>query len=502
MVRLIRNKNEVVYECDNIEVVAMIHDCLSVTVPSAHFSPAYKAGSWDGRKGFYNARQRSFGSGLLPKVIRKLEKEEVEFELVLQEARFSIMPKHLSTDLRPHQRRSVLKFFRYDFGILKMPTRGGKTITAAEILRLILERDDKHPVVFVVDTIDLYDQTIDEFSKFLCVPRDHVGVLEGDRPFEPKLINVWKVQTLVSLLSPRKGKLYKAKVAKKNLVSKWMRTVQALVVDEWQEYGSDKRQRALKLFANLKHFLAISATPYKATDPLSKMTLMATGGGIFHTVEEEGLVKKNFLTQTSVALLTNDLTGPIENENYREFFTRQIINNGYRNKKLADLLALLEKLGLKTLAMFSSRIHGNAISELTGYTFLSGSDNKDVRLEAKTAFLAKKGGVLLASDIWKKGITLPQVQVLLNCNGAKEDSLIIQRMGRIKGAIEGKDRSFVIDIIDMDDSWLSSHSYRRVRVYEKNTPGGNLSVIDSSDEDYLLQLYRLLKDWFDAHPLK
>lgn len=507
MVQFIRRKNEVFYyyddedEADEVSV-SLLHKTLRVSVPGAQYSPMFKKGVWDGYKKFYDGRQQKFGSGLLPKVLAAFKTKNITYQLELQEARFTVKRSELDPRLRPHQADSVLKFFKYDFGILKMPTRGGKTITAAEILKQITLRSKpvkgvKRPVVFIVDTIDLYDQTIDEFAKYYSIPREAVGVLEGDKPFAPQLYNVWKVQTLVALLGPvRKGKLAAVRRKKARDVVKFMSSVQALVVDEWQEYGSDKRQAVLHKFNRLLHFLVISATPYKSTDRLNKMILMSTGGGIFHTVLEADLVEAGYLTETAVGVIINEIPENEQGETYDQFFKRAIIRNKERNTLLVSLLRMLDVCGFKTLALFRSKEHGHAIAKETGFTFLSGDNDKVERSDTKHDFLGVKGGVLLASDIWKKGITLPEVQVLVNCNGGKEDSVIIQRAGRIKGAIEGKSRAFVIDIIDSDGNWMSDHGYRRVRVYEKSTKPQHTTVVYTTDPNWLPDLQAILKEWF------
>ena len=64
-----------------------------------------------------------------------------------------------------YQRRAVLKFYSKRFGIIKVPTRGGKTFLAAEIVRLFLLSDSGN-FLFVTDNTTLFTQAVNDFQTF------------------------------------------------------------------------------------------------------------------------------------------------------------------------------------------------------------------------------------------------------------------------------------------------------------------------------------------------
>ena len=146
--------------------------------------------------------------------------------------------------------------------------------------------------------------------------------------------------------------------------------------------------------------------------------------------------------------------------------------------------------------MFSSVKHGNIVSKLTNISFLNGEHDAKERKSQKQSFLSDIGGVMLVSDIWKKGITLPEVEVLINASGGKESSLIIQRRGRILGATDKKKKALFIDIIDDDSNFLSSHGENRIKALESLVESYRIKVIDVTDSNNGLKIKKYINNWF------
>lgn len=100
--------------------------------------------------------------------------------------------------LRPHQvqalhllRQSLRKKKRRP--VLMMPTGAGKTLTAANIIRMALAKENR--VAFCVPAVSLIDQTVEEFWREGV--RD-VGVIQADHPMQDysKPVQVCSIQTL------------------------------------------------------------------------------------------------------------------------------------------------------------------------------------------------------------------------------------------------------------------------------------------------------------------
>ena len=155
----------------------------------------------------------------------------------------------------------------------------------------------------------------------------------------------------------------------------------------------------------------------------------------------------------------------------------------------------MQKLGLKTLVLFQSIDHGSIVSQLTDLPFISGRDKTKVREQRKREFLDADGGVLLASNIFKKGITLPSAEVLINVDEGVQDANTIQKKGRVLGVTETKERSVIIDFIDLYDAYFSEHSDSRLDVYVDAIGEDNIGILDTSSDDWAETLERWTKKW-------
>ena len=137
------------------------------------------------------------------------------------------------------------------------------------------------------------------------------------------------------------------------------------------------------------------------------------------------------------------------------------------------------------------------MSELLGETFISGKTKAAKREKEKQKFLDGSGKVLLASNIFKKGVTLPQVEVLINADEGLEDAQTIQKKGRVLGATSNKPRSLVIDFFDLYDAYFSEHSETRLNTYVRSIGQKRIGILDTSVEDWLETFKKWTIKWFN-----
>ena len=105
----------------------------------------------------------------------------------------------------------------------------------------------------------------------------------------------------------------------------------------------------------------------------------------------------------------------------------------------------------------------------------------------------------MASNIFKKGVTLPEVEILFNVDGGLENANTIQRKGRVLGATEAKTRSAIIDFIDIDDAYFSEHSSTRLNTYVKAVGEEGIGILDTAVDDWLKTLERWLTIWLSVN---
>jgi superfamily II DNA or RNA helicase len=493
--------------CNNSSEMNYVKRCLSFFQESAYMSALYVDGIWDGFHRFYD-KEYEIDFGLAKYITDEMEKQNITVKTVDYD-KFSFKVDLQKVNLNPmlwqHQKDTVIEFFKNPFGIAQIPTRGGKTFTSAEISRICIEQFDSK-VLFIVDSVDLQRQTKKEFELFLNDKVSRVGTVQGKILDFSKQITVATIQTLTGILFPVKTSIYKKKkenFKRKKELTAWLKTIDLLIVDEVHEFLSVKRIATIKTCDNIRGLLCLSATPYKSESFENSLKLRGYTGDLFYKVEESLLQERGVLSLDEVFLIlfeSHEEKLLEENSNAGSEFMRNfedfIIFDKNRNNLLLWLLEVLKSLNLKTLVLFTRKEHGNLISSLTGYDFLSGDDKSPKRTEIKDEFLLGEGKTLLASNIFKKGISLNSCQVLININSGLEKSDIVQKRGRVLASSEGKTKSLIIDIID-NINYFSKHSLSRLEAYEM-TSEGRISIFDYADSDFKKDFIESLNKCFDV----
>lgn len=490
------SKKTIKFSSPVLSEIKKVVDCLTFKIDGAYFSETFRDGFWDGKKRFY--KDNTFSIGLLSDVVSHLEKENtqyriLDYELFLEDIR--VTEQDLSTGLRPEQIECVIQFYKHQFGIVIMPTRGGKTFFAAECMRLAI----KHGVgscMFFVDSTDLFNQTVEEFKKFFGITEQEIGMISGEAKTEIKQINIATIQTVSRVLFPSKFKTIEQRGQKKKIkkdkeelkrdmqnkfaLKKKLQEIKFLIIDEVQEYFSKKRLGTIKTL-NPKMQLAISATPFKSENYIGGLCMKEVVGDVITEIKEDSLIQNGSLVESCVIIILfhhND-----EQFDYQTVIEKKIILNEERNVLIQKLSEIFLKNGLKTLFFFSRKEHGRILSKKTGITFVSGDDDTESREYIKNEFLSKDGGVLFASNIYNKGISLNNCQVLVNTSSGLEKSSIIQKRGRVLAKVGDKDMALIVDIFD-DTDYLRSHSMNRLEAYESKTKPENIFILEFDNDFY------------------
>lgn len=489
------------YESDKEE--ALVKAATSFWMDGAEFSTKFQDGYWDGKIKYYNKSTKSFWFGLIVYVEEQLEKESVLFvkesfgDRDISWVKFS---EPFLTKERDYQRKGMLEWLKRTYGILKVPTRGGKTYIAAELMRLIQGQNPNYNFCFIVDSADLYRQATGDIAKVLGIDKKEIGQIRADK-FEVKSITVAMIQTMQSALNIR-NKPSKAKKERKQEMAKYLESLDMITVDEVQEYGASKpRISVLRRCKNVEYVLGISATPFKKNSRIERLNVESLTGGLLYEIGELELVDREVLAESKVLLFLMEHSVKIGHtwSDYSELHKKIIIENERRDDVMINVVEICHKLDLKTMVLFSSVIHGKTIENATGYPFVYGDFSDSERDEAKRKFLKGKGGILLVSDIWKKGITLPEVEIMFNADGGKEQTMIIQRRGRALGVTEDKTKALSMDFVDFYPKYFNEHSLERIEAYEGQIGKGNIDVLDVTDDDFLEDLEDYLISWFELN---
>lgn len=447
---------------------------------------------------FFDKNKLTFRLGMITTVRKFLDDIGVDYDLIdYQYPEVSVEIDDRMTGRYVHQANAVRAFFRRRFGIIVVPTRGGKTFIASEICRIFLQTNPEGQFLFCVDNTILFNQAVEDFKKFFeRYGGIEIGEIRAGRVDTSRRVTVAMIQTLQrSISTSARDK------AKKRQIQKFLKNLKFLCVDEIHDNCSDSKLKLYRKCVNLDYQLCLSATPYRSGATLENLKLQAWSGDIVYSISEKTLRDRGVLSDYRVFELVvdhNDI--PYDDliiDDYADLRKKLIFYSDVRNKYIVRVIEILKMLKLKSLLLFQSIEHGQLISDITELPFISGKDKDEIRERRKRELLDNpEGGILLASDIFKKGVTLPAVQVLLVCDNNKETAITVQRKGRVLGATADKSRSLIIDFIDMFDVYFSTHSESRLNTYVEAVGEEKIGILDTSVEDCFDVLESWIKKWF------
>lgn len=444
----------------------------------------------------FDKRRLTFKIGMLPTLERYIKSKDISYQILDYD--FNI-PENIEIDKRMfgkyiYQQKAVKAFYKKRFGIISIPTRGGKTFIASEIMRIFLNTDEGN-FLFLTDNTTLFHQAINDIKEYFQEYEGiEIGEIKSGNVDISKRITVGMIQTIQSTFSDRcKDR------DKKRELEKYFKELKFLCVDEIHDNCSDSKMKIYKKAKNLEYQLCLSATPYRSRALVQNLKLKEWSGDIIYNITEKELRDEKVLSDYKVFMLLidhNDIEYDIEAEDYNGYRKELIFESKLRNKILISVIDVLRELNLKTLVLFQSIEHGRSVESITGIPFISGVNDSEEREQAKNEFLKGEGGFLLASNIFKKGVTISKCQVLINVDGGLENSNTIQKKGRVLGTTLTKDRSLIIDFFDLYDAYFSDHSEARLDVYISSVGENKVGILDTSISDWKNTFEQWTKKWF------
>lgn len=446
----------------------------------------------------FDKKKFTFKIGMLPTLEKYIRTHNLSYQI--SDYDFSL-PDGVEIDKRMtgkyiHQKKAVEAFYKRRFGIIVVPTRGGKTFIASEILRIFLDTDEGN-FLFLTDNTTLFSQAVNDIKTFFqSYGGIEVGEIKSGAVDVSKRVTVGMIQTIQSTFSNRCKD-----ASKKRSLEKYFKDLKFLCVDEIHDNCSDSKLKIYKKAKKLEYQLCLSATPYRAGTLVQNLKLKEWSGDVVYTITEKRLRERRVLSDYRVFMLLidhNDIEYDIEVEDYNGYQKELIFESKARNKVLMDVIGILRELNLKTLVLFQNIEHGRNVENISGIPFISGETKAKERERAKEEFLKGEGGFLLASNIFKKGVTLPQVEVLINVDGGLEDANTIQKKGRVLGSTESKSRSLIIDFFDLYDAYFSEHSETRLNTYIESIGEKKVGILDTSIDEWKETIRRWIIKWFDA----
>lgn len=325
----------------------------------------------------------------------------------------------------------------------------GKTNILTGILKCIQHNT---PTLILANKKSLVEQNYDELIKWQF---KNVGRLYG-KYNTPNIITVSTFQSV-------------------HKIEKFLPKYKVLLVDEIHDATSKIPKIVYKKTKLADIRIGISATPFKfgGKDNVQKFTVKGFFGPIFKikSTTKNGVLTTSELQDRGILSSSECTFYPIRepqipHDIFIDAVTRGIAES-YHFHKIVTRLAKLQKG--RTLILVDRIAHGDALhSLLPNSLWIQGKDDLETRKEVIKQLQTSEGDVIgiATQQIFNTGINV-HLHNLINAGGGQADHLIIQRMGRGLRTAKDKETLNYYDFVFEINSYLKTHSEKRIKILEK-----------------------------------
>ena len=431
----------------------------SYFVEGYNFSEKFKKRLWDGKKHLFNFKKNTLPIGFIHSVQTLIDDYNNYYDSSIKlkfvdERDEKVLGKKLSVDykkpsfmLRFYQNEALKVIFDKKIGVVHIGTGGGKTFLAAELFR-----QRKNRCLFIVNRVELLEQTIRAFEDYLG--EGVVGrIIDGEYDF--KGVTVASIQSIVSILKRRDD-------TSKELF-KYLYNVNTVVFDEAQNVtDSNTYGYVQKSCVNADVIVGLSGTPYRSYKP-STLELNAVLGSVIFKKSTEELVNDGYLIPTKcVFFKMNNIPLP-RGVDYHDAYRELIVENEDRNNRVIRLVKKYE--GKKILIITKLVEHAKFLHDsLEGSFLITGGSEKVLRKQDFKEFSESSGGVLIGThSIFSAGIDLPSLDIIVNVVCNKSSIITLQSVGRVMRRDGSKKVAYYVDFLDNGHKSLFNASNERIR---------------------------------------
>lgn len=337
------------------------------------------------------------------------------------------------------QTEAPVEFFKHEFAVCAVPTRGGKTIIGLRVATAFVQRCK---VLYLVNKVEAQKSVVAHWEK-------HFGAAPAYTEINDKSSGLY-VLTYQS-------------AANRDLSDFGM-----VIGDEIHGVGADTFFDSLMRCESAWYRLGLTGTHEGRSDG-KDLWIEAAAGPVYYEVDrraiiDAGLCASGVIWRVGVDEQIPDVSG------WRKIEEHGIIT-GYRTSRLIECARAawnaLDGEG-QLLVMVHKHSHGELfagmLSESLGFEvpYISSKTSKSKRADYYEQLQAGTLKAAVASSIWNDSVTLPHVRVLVVAPGGKSPIRTRQILGR---ALTGNKKVIVVDALDKGHPTLKRHSAARRRAY-------------------------------------
>lgn len=253
-----------------------------------------------------------------------------------------------------------------------------------------------------------------------------------------------------------------------NIDSKALQTAtdyDVLIIDESHHVAaSTYRKLNKKCWNNIYHRYFFTGTAFRSKDE-EQMLMESISGDVIYSVDYHRAVEAGAIVPIQAYYFELPKV-KVEGYTWREVYNELIVNNGYRNLVIRQLILQLKSVGIPTLCLVKELKHGDTLSDLTGCGFASGINDETQMLV--NGFNSKKLTALIGtSGVLGEGVDTKPAEYIIIAGLGKSRNAFIQQIGRGLRKASGKCSAKIILFSDKSHKWTKAHFNAQVKILKE-----------------------------------
>lgn len=391
-----------------------------------------------------------FPTGLLSRVLAFCKEKNIPVKVKGKLDRLPFGDPSLKTiTLREEQLRQIKKATRAHRGVLVAFTGVGKTVIGMGVISSFLASNKDLTVLWLCHTKDLMYQSADVAKKELGV---RVGFI-GDG--KSHLTNNFTFATRQSFI----------KVA-----SSIGLDFDVVVVDETHHLSNQYTELLKYVYAPVR----IGLTATMPTDMKAILHIEGSLGPIIDTVSIEEGKERGIMADIKIKFIKVPIDHKVkELRSYQDVYKYGVVEKQIRHQMIIEKAKYHVDKNDSVLIIVNRIEHGERLlleAQRQGLecVFARGATEATARTEIRDALNSKDIHCAIATTIWKEGINLPELNVIINAAGGRSEISTLQTIGRGLRLTETKKQLIMYDIMDLSNRYLVEHLAERLALYSTN----------------------------------
>lgn len=358
-------------------------------------------------------------------------------------------------DFRNDQLELIERAVSIQRGVIKSPTGSGKTVIAGGVISQFIN----HKILFLCHSLSIVRQTV---SKFKLYGFKRVQMIGGGQ--EKSLKGDIIVSTIQSFC--------------KIPVEDYCSYFDLIIIDEAHHVRASDSQYGTVL-QNMITYPRLGFTATLSDLRESQLVLEGLVGSVIGELTLDEGIEEGILSKPIIKLINVPDHLRLSSKGYHTIYDAGVVNNKRRNRLIIREAQSHLDQGRTVLIMIKELEHGKNLVEIfkalgiRGVQFVRGATDVQLRERIKRLFNNKKIKVVISSSVWREGIDIPTLDVIINASGGKSEIPTLQAIGRGLRKAKGKTKVIIVDFLD-PYRYLAEHSIQRVQIYnrEKWIKGG------------------------------